>query len=154
MSTDRRPDPEAPAPAGGDDLMGPVVRQRWLGADVLSYPNRPPTILDALDRAVTRFGDRCFLIAPEGEVTYREFAELVEGAAERLAEEGIGSGDRLAVAARNGLLVPLAASAGVAIALAWPAVDGVVGRRPVRLLSATLGVVAGAVMVVDGAFAV
>lgn len=60
----------------------------------------------------------------------------------------------MAVAARNGLLVPLAATAGVAIVLAWPAVDGVVGRRPVRLLSATLGVVAGAVMVVDGAFAV
>jgi len=83
--------------------MGPVVRQRWLGADVLSYPNRPPTILDALDRAVDRFGDRCYLVAPEGEVTYREFAELVEGAAGRLAEEGIGPGDRLAVAARNGL---------------------------------------------------
>ncbi len=86
-----------------DDLMGPVVRQPWLGADVLSYPNRPPTILDALDRAVTRFGDRCYLIAPEGELTYRDFAELVEGAAERLAEEGVGAGDRVAVAARNSL---------------------------------------------------
>ena len=88
---------------GLDDLMGPVTRQPWLGADVLSYPNRPPTILDALDRAVALFGDRCYLVAPEGEVTYREFAELVEGAAERLAAEGIGAGDRLAVAARNGL---------------------------------------------------
>lgn len=83
--------------------MGTVVRQSWLGADVLSYPNRPPTILDALDRAVDRFGDRGYLVAPEGEVTYREFAELVEGAVERLVEEGIGPGDRLAVAARNGL---------------------------------------------------
>ncbi|MDQ6797522.1 MAG: AMP-binding protein [Actinomycetota bacterium] len=88
---------------GEDDLMGPVVRQAWLGADVLSYPNRPATILDALDRAVVRFGDRCYIVAPEGELTYREFAELVEGAAERLAEEGLGAGDRLAVAARNGL---------------------------------------------------
>jgi len=88
--------------------MGPIVRQRWLGADVLSYPNRPPTILDALDRAVDRFGDRSYLVAPEGEVTYREFAELVEGAAERLAEEGIGPGDRVALAARNGLDIAVA----------------------------------------------
>ena len=90
-------------PDGIDDLVGAIVRQPWLGSDVLSYLNRPPTILDALDRAVARFGDRDFLVAPEGEVTYREFAELVEGAAERLAEEGIGPGDRVAVAARNGL---------------------------------------------------
>ena len=92
-----------PAPGAADDLIGVIERQPWLGASVLSYPNRPPTILDALDRAVGRFGDRCFLVVPEGEVTYREFAELVEGAAERLAEEGLGAGDRLAVAARNGL---------------------------------------------------
>ncbi|HEV8115729.1 MAG TPA: AMP-binding protein, partial [Acidimicrobiales bacterium] len=89
--------------AGGDDLVGVIERQPWLGASVLSYPNRPPTILDALDRAVDRYGDRCFLVAPEGEVTYRQFAELVEGAAERLAEEGLGAGDRLAMAARNSI---------------------------------------------------
>jgi len=89
--------------ADQDDLMGPIVRQPWLGAQVLSYPNRPPTILDALDRAVGLFADRCYIVAPEGEMTYREFGELVEGAAERLAEEGLGAGDRLAIAARNGL---------------------------------------------------
>ncbi len=83
--------------------MGLVRDQLWLGGPALSYPNRPLTILDALDRAVDLFGDRVFLVAPEGEVTYRELAELVEGAAERLAEEGLGQGDRLAVAARNGL---------------------------------------------------
>jgi len=83
--------------------MGPIVRERWLGADVLSYPNRPATILDALHRAVARFGDRCYIVAPEGQVTYREFAELVDGAVERLVEEGLCRGDRLAVAARNGL---------------------------------------------------
>lgn len=86
-----------------DDLMGPVTRQPWLGADVLSYPNRPRTILDALDRAVRLFPDRTYLVADDGEVTYREFADLVEGAAERLDEEGLRAGDRLAVAARNGL---------------------------------------------------
>ncbi len=89
---------------GGDDLVGAIRREPWLGGQVLSYPNRPPTILDALDRAVERFGDRGYLVtADDGDVTYQEFAELVEGAAERLAAEGLGPGDRLAVAARNGL---------------------------------------------------
>src|SRR5262245_23428843 len=83
--------------------MGPIVREPWLGADVLSYPNRPRTILDALDRAVQRFGNRTYLVAPEGDVTYREFAELIEGAAAHLRDEGLASGDRLAVAGRNGL---------------------------------------------------
>jgi len=83
--------------------MGPVTRQAWMGAHILSYPNRPTTILDALDRAVALFADRCYIVASEGDVTYREFAELVEGAAERLSDEGLGPGDRLAVAARNGL---------------------------------------------------
>ncbi|MGI8807149.1 MAG: class I adenylate-forming enzyme family protein, partial [Acidimicrobiales bacterium] len=87
--------------AAGGDLIGEIRREPWLGAEVLSYPNRPATILDALDRAVALFGDRCYLVADGGEVTYREFAELVEGAAERLAAEGLGRGDRLAVAARN-----------------------------------------------------
>ena len=86
-----------------DDLVGALTREPWLGADVLSYPNRPRTILDALDRAVRLFPDRTYLVAPEGTVTYREFADLVEGAAGRLAEEGLRPGDRLAVAARNGL---------------------------------------------------
>jgi len=81
--------------------MGPIRREPWLGAQVLSYPNRPATILDALDRAVAFFGARCYLVSADGDVTYREFAELVEGAAERLAAEGVGPGDRLAVAARN-----------------------------------------------------
>jgi long-chain acyl-CoA synthetase len=86
-----------------DDLVGHVTREPWLGAEVLSYPNRPRTILDALDRALRLFPDRTYLVGPEGEVSYREFAELVEGAVESLAEEGLGPGDRLAVAARNGL---------------------------------------------------
>ncbi len=99
-----------PAPAGEDlhdlaqeDLVGAVTYEEWLGAPALSYPNRPPTLPDVLDRAVRRFGPRTFLTAPEGELTYAEFAELVEGAVERLAEEGIGPDDRLGVVARNGL---------------------------------------------------
>lgn len=91
-----------------EDLMGPVTREPWLGTHVLSYPNRPRTILDALDRAVRLFPDRTFLEAADGQVTYREFAELVEGATEWLREEGMRAGDRLAVAARNGLDIAVA----------------------------------------------
>jgi long-chain acyl-CoA synthetase len=89
--------------AGDDDLVGTVTVEEWLGAPARSYPDRPRTVVDVLDRAVHRFGDRTFLTAPEGEVTVAELAELVEGAVERLAEEGVGPGDRLAVVGHNGL---------------------------------------------------
>jgi acyl-CoA synthetase (AMP-forming)/AMP-acid ligase II len=56
-----------------------------------------------LERARREFADRVLLQAPEGTVSYSEFAELVEGAAVWLAGQGLRPGDRLAVAARNGL---------------------------------------------------
>jgi acyl-CoA synthetase (AMP-forming)/AMP-acid ligase II len=63
-----------------------------------------PTIVENLARGRRRFADRPLLEAPYGTVTtYGVFAELVEGAAERLASEGLRPGDRLALAARNGL---------------------------------------------------
>ena len=86
-----------------DELIGTVCYEEWLGAPALSYPNRPRTVLDVLDRAVRRFGDRTFLTAAEGQVTFGEFAELVEGAVERLSDEGVGAGHRLAVVGHNGL---------------------------------------------------
>jgi hypothetical protein len=60
----------------------------------------------------------------------------------------------LAVAARNGLLVPGLTLAVVAGLIAWPPFGPIIGRRAVRMLSSTLGVVAGVAMIVDGAFAV
>jgi hypothetical protein len=60
----------------------------------------------------------------------------------------------LAVAARNGLLVPTVASGVVAALLAWPASAARVGHRPIRMLSAAVGIVAAVAMIVDGAFAV
>jgi len=66
------------------------------------------TIVEALDRAVRLFPDVVALETPEGDVTYAELAELVEGATERLAEEGLVPGDRLAVCLRNGLDVVVA----------------------------------------------
>ena len=80
-----------------------VERGPWLGAEVLSYPDRPRTVVDVLDRAVDAFGERQAFRAPEGDLTYAEVAEVVEGAVERLRAEGLAPGDRLAVAARNSL---------------------------------------------------
>ena len=60
----------------------------------------------------------------------------------------------LAVAARNGLLVPTVASGVVAALLASPAISARIGHRPIRMASAAAGVVASVAMIVDGAFAV
>lgn len=80
-----------------------VAREPWLGAQALSYPDRPRTLVDALERAVAEHGATTAFVAPEGSVTYAEFATLVSGAVERLREEGMRTGDRLAIAAHNGL---------------------------------------------------
>ncbi|HVL03496.1 MAG TPA: AMP-binding protein, partial [Acidimicrobiales bacterium] len=88
---------------GLDELIGAVVYEQWLGAPALSYRDRPRTIVDVLDRAVHLFGERTLLTTPTGDVGVAEFAELVEGAVERLADEGVGAGDRLAVVGHNGL---------------------------------------------------
>jgi len=85
-----------------------LALEPWLGTLVRCYPDRVHTIVGALDRAVASFGDRTALETPEGDVTYAELAELVEGAVERLAEEGLKPGDRLAVCLRNGLDIVVA----------------------------------------------
>jgi acyl-CoA synthetase (AMP-forming)/AMP-acid ligase II len=87
---------------------GGLSLEPWLGTEVRCYPDRVRTIVEALDRAVRLFPDTVALETPEGDVTYAELAELVEGAAERLAEEGLVAGDRLAVALRNGLDIVVA----------------------------------------------
>jgi long-chain acyl-CoA synthetase len=80
-----------------------LVTEPWLGTTVRCYADRVRTIVEALDLAVKRYPDRTALETPEGDVTYAELAELVEGAVERLTEEGLRPGDRLAVCLRNGL---------------------------------------------------
>ena len=89
-------------------LSEKLVPETWLGGPVRCYPDRVRTIVEALDRAVRLFPDRVALETPEGDVTYAELGELVEGAAERLAEEGLEPGDRLAVCLRNGLDIVVA----------------------------------------------
>jgi len=107
-----RPDPTG-GPTG--DPTGPhatdppgLVLERWGGVEVRCYADRVRTIVEALDRAVRLFPGVVALETPEGDVTYAEMAELVEGAAERLLEEGLVPGDRLAVCLRNGLDIVVA----------------------------------------------
>ena len=88
--------------------LGDLVVEASPHGPVRCYPDRPRTIVEALDRAVRLFPDVVALETPEGDVTYAELAELVEGAVERLAEEGLVAGDRLAVCLRNGLDIAVA----------------------------------------------
>ena len=100
----------------GADLIGEVTREPWLGGTALSYPNRPPTIVDILDRAVRLHADRPLF----GAVTVGAFAALVEGAASRLTGElGLERGERFAVALPNGLdlAVALFAAARVGVVM-------------------------------------
>jgi long-chain acyl-CoA synthetase len=87
---------------------GDLAVEAWLGVQVRCYPDRVRTIVEALDRAVRLFPDAVALETPEGDVTYAGLAELVEGAAERLAEEGLRPGDRLAACLPNGLDIVVA----------------------------------------------
>ncbi|MDQ6928057.1 MAG: AMP-binding protein [Actinomycetota bacterium] len=94
--------------AAGPVSPGNLVLEPWLGTEVRCYPDRVLTIVEALDRAVAMFPDQSAVETPEGDLTYKELAELVEGAASRLAEEGLVPGDRLAVCLRNGLDIVVA----------------------------------------------
>jgi len=81
-----------------------VVTEQWLGAPARSYRPRPATTVDVLDGAVAAHGDRDGFVLPDGSaVTYRAFAEHVEGAAARLAEAGLRPGAAVALAAGNSL---------------------------------------------------
>lgn len=80
-----------------------LVEEPWLGTTVRCYSGRPRTIIELLDRAVNRFPDTVAVEEGDVSVTYREFAERVEGAAAALLAAGLEPGDRVAVAFRNSL---------------------------------------------------
>lgn len=68
----------------------------------------PSTLVHNLQRGAARFAARPLLTAGSRTVCYREFAELVEGAAARLAADGMRPGDRLAVCLPGGLEIAVA----------------------------------------------
>jgi acyl-CoA synthetase (AMP-forming)/AMP-acid ligase II len=88
-----------------DDRPGDAVAwETWLGAPALSYPRRPATVLDVLDRAVRRWPDRVAFVDVDGvEVTYTAFAALVETAAAGLRARDLPAGASVAVASGNTL---------------------------------------------------
>lgn len=69
------------------------------------YSGRPPTPTSLLAGAVDRYPNRPLLIDPvlARRVSYTEFAQLVGAAAASLLRLGAAPGDRVALAARNGL---------------------------------------------------
>jgi fatty-acyl-CoA synthase len=62
-----------------------------------------PTIADALLRSEARCGDARGYVGPEGERSYGELASGARRAAQTLIERGVRPGDRVVLAAENGL---------------------------------------------------
>jgi acyl-CoA synthetase (AMP-forming)/AMP-acid ligase II len=87
---------------------GPVTREAWRGAPALSYPNRPESVLDILDWGVRRTPDSVLFVDTTGtEISYARFGGLVEATAAWLSDQGVRSGEAIAVASVNS--TPLAA---------------------------------------------
>jgi hypothetical protein len=96
------PDVSAPHVAVGAPIAGlRVAREDWLGAPALSYPDRPPTLVHALDAAVRDHGDVEAVVDGDRRVTYAELAALVEGAVAAIANRSPGSPPLLGPPARR-----------------------------------------------------
>lgn len=77
-----------------------VVQGEVRGHPCLVYRDRPRTIVAVLDQ-IRRWPDRVFIVHGDRHVTFREFAELTQDFAARLASSGVRRGDRVAVYAAN-----------------------------------------------------
>jgi acyl-CoA synthetase (AMP-forming)/AMP-acid ligase II len=90
-----------------------LLADTWLGAATRRYPTAAPTIVHNLARGRRLHADRPLVVdeADDGTATtttYAQFADLVEGAAAELAEQGLRPGARVAVALPNGLDIAVA----------------------------------------------
>ncbi|MBW3638586.1 MAG: acyl--CoA ligase [Actinobacteria bacterium] len=87
--------------AGPDALVEEVVR----GVPLRCYAQRPHSVVEVLEQALTTSADDVLLVDPTTgtTTTYDSFARLVEGAAATLLARGLEPGNRVAVLARNGL---------------------------------------------------
>ncbi|MDQ3611767.1 MAG: acyl--CoA ligase [Actinomycetota bacterium] len=92
--------------AGPDALVEEVVR----GVPLRCYAQRPHSVVEVLERALTTSADDVLLIDPTTgtTTTYDGFARLVEGASATLLARGLEPGDRVAVLARNSLEAAIA----------------------------------------------
>ncbi len=87
----------------------PVVGTRESPDGLLRYDVEVPlNLVDMLDDTVRRHADSRAFVDGDGDVTWSEFAEIVEATARGLAGHGVRAGDRVAVVAGNG--IPLTAA--------------------------------------------
>ncbi len=85
-------------------LMGPgaafeMVPEVVLGTSQTVFARRLPHLRALLDEGVQAFAEDPWLVHSSGAVTFGEAALQIAGAAESLAQMGIGRGDRVALAA-------------------------------------------------------
>lgn len=91
-----------PAQQSGHDAL---IEEQVRGAMVRCYADRPRSLPGLLDAALSRSADDVLLVDPAlgTATTYAQFACLVEGLAAQLLDDGLTSGDRVAVLVHNGL---------------------------------------------------
>jgi len=100
--------PDATLPdAVRDGLVGPgapfeVVTESVLGVPLPVFAGRPRSLVDLLETAAERHGDRAYVVFPERTVTYAEMPVAAAAVARVLADRyGVGKGDRVAICAAN-----------------------------------------------------
>ncbi|CAN5900422.1 long-chain fatty acid--CoA ligase [soil metagenome] len=94
-----------------------VAPEQWRGQHLLSYPDRPASVVHILDRAVRDHGANEGVVDAHVRCTYDEFATRVAGTAQALRDRGFDRGAALGVVAPNSVdlavLVFACAAAGV-----------------------------------------
>ncbi len=88
-----------------NELTGPggafeIVEADVLGRRIRTYKTAPPTVRDVW-LATTAFADRSYLVYGDERLSYAEAHARVDAIAAWLAAQGIGRGDRVAIAMRN-----------------------------------------------------
>jgi len=101
-----------------------VVREPWLGGDVLSYSPRPRDVLDVLDLAVRRHRDAVAVVdaATGAQRSVARLADDVVATAQGLLADGLQPGEGVGIAAVNSgdhlvQLLACAAAGAVAVGL-------------------------------------
>ena len=90
-----------------DTLAGPggpfeLREEAVLGARMLAFANRPRSIIQLLQSAAERMGDKPYVIFPEREYTFASVLQPIAAVAAALRDKyGIGPGDRVAIVAPN-----------------------------------------------------
>jgi acyl-CoA synthetase (AMP-forming)/AMP-acid ligase II len=90
-----------------DTLAGPggpfeLTEEDVLGARMLVFANRPRSIIQLLQSAAERMGDKPYVIFPDREYTFASILQPIAAVAAALRDQyGVGPGDRVAIVAPN-----------------------------------------------------